>query len=105
MLLMIDNYDSFTYNLYHMVAKNVESVEVVRNDVLSVDKLLESLIVTKVEDSSNCESRVIVDSIFSTGVLSASESKGLKVSIITFCSISYSLILFVYVIYMLSCDI
>ncbi|MBC8370216.1 MAG: aminodeoxychorismate/anthranilate synthase component II [Planctomycetes bacterium] len=41
MILLIDNYDSFTYNLYHMVAGNGFEVEVVRNDVLSVEQLLE----------------------------------------------------------------
>ena len=40
MLLLIDNYDSFTYNLYHMVAERDFDVEVVRNDVQTVEQLL-----------------------------------------------------------------
>lgn len=36
MLLLIDNYDSFTYNLYQLLAQLGEQVEVVRNDEVSV---------------------------------------------------------------------
>ncbi len=36
MLLMIDNYDSFTYNLVQYLAELVEEVKVVRNDEISV---------------------------------------------------------------------
>jgi anthranilate synthase component 2 len=36
MLLMIDNYDSFTYNLVHYFAELGQEVKVVRNDALSV---------------------------------------------------------------------
>jgi len=40
MILLIDNYDSFTYNLVHgMVTHGVE-IKVVRNDVATVDELL-----------------------------------------------------------------
>ncbi len=37
MILIIDNYDSFTYNLAHLVGQCIEDVEVVRNDALSVE--------------------------------------------------------------------
>src|SRR5579884_2253323 len=36
MLLLIDNYDSFTYNLYQYLCELGAEVEVVRNDALSV---------------------------------------------------------------------
>jgi len=39
MLLMIDNYDSFTYNLVQYLGELGEDVKVVRNDELSVDEI------------------------------------------------------------------
>ncbi|MEO8504072.1 MAG: aminodeoxychorismate/anthranilate synthase component II [Acidobacteriota bacterium] len=39
-LLVIDNYDSFTYNLVQLLAAAGATVEVVRNDAESVDALL-----------------------------------------------------------------
>ncbi len=39
MLLMIDNYDSFTYNLVQYFGELGETVEVVRNDALTVDQI------------------------------------------------------------------
>ncbi len=39
MLLMIDNYDSFTYNLVQYLGELGEDVKVVRNDQLSVDEI------------------------------------------------------------------
>ena len=40
MILMIDNYDSFTYNLVQMLSAAGARVEVVRNDAMSVKALL-----------------------------------------------------------------
>jgi len=40
MILVIDNYDSFTYNLVQMISAAGAEVVVVRNDVESVDSLL-----------------------------------------------------------------
>lgn len=37
MILVIDNYDSFTYNLVHLVGEHTDDVEVVRNDDMTVD--------------------------------------------------------------------
>ncbi len=39
MLLMIDNYDSFTYNLVQYFGELGEDVKVVRNDALSLDEI------------------------------------------------------------------
>jgi anthranilate synthase component 2 len=39
-ILVIDNYDSFTYNLVQLLAAAGAEVEVVRNDAASVDELL-----------------------------------------------------------------
>ncbi len=41
MILMIDNYDSFTYNVVHYLAELGADVKVVRNDELSVQQALE----------------------------------------------------------------
>lgn len=39
MILLIDNYDSFTYNLYHQIAQFGEEVKVVRNDAITIDEI------------------------------------------------------------------
>lgn len=41
MLLIIDNYDSFTYNLYQSVAQIYSDVQVIRNDQITIDEVLE----------------------------------------------------------------
>lgn len=40
MLLLLDNYDSFTYNLFHYIGELGVEVAVHRNDALSVDELM-----------------------------------------------------------------
>ena len=39
MLLLIDNYDSFTYNLYQYLSELGAEVEVVRNDAVSIEEI------------------------------------------------------------------
>jgi len=39
MILIIDNYDSFTYNLVHIVAEVTEDYRVIRNDDLTVGEI------------------------------------------------------------------
>ena len=39
MILVVDNYDSFTYNLVHLVAGETEDVRVVRNDAITLDEV------------------------------------------------------------------
>ena len=39
MFILIDNYDSFTYNLFHYLGEIGAKVEVYRNDEISVDAL------------------------------------------------------------------
>jgi len=40
MFLLIDNYDSFTYNLYHFLGELGAQVEVRRNDAITVDEAM-----------------------------------------------------------------
>ena len=41
-VLMVDNYDSFTYNLVQYLGELGADLEVVRNDVTTVDELLDA---------------------------------------------------------------
>ena len=40
MILLVDNYDSFTFNLYQYLGELGAEVKVIRNDALSVDEAL-----------------------------------------------------------------
>ena len=39
MILIIDNYDSFTYNLVHLVARSSDQLLIKRNDEISLDEI------------------------------------------------------------------
>lgn len=39
MILIIDNYDSFTYNLVHIVAEHTGDYRVIRNDAMTVEEV------------------------------------------------------------------
>lgn len=39
MILLIDNYDSFTYNLYQLVGEINSDIKVIRNDEMSVEEI------------------------------------------------------------------
>ena len=39
MILIIDNYDSFTYNLYQLIGSIESDMQVIRNDALSVEEI------------------------------------------------------------------
>lgn len=48
MILLIDNYDSFTYNLYHYIGTLGVEVEVVRNDKITIDDIKNNLKITAI---------------------------------------------------------
>jgi len=39
MIFVLDNYDSFTYNLVHLVGQHTDDVKVVRNDAMTVEEV------------------------------------------------------------------
>ena len=39
MILLIDNYDSFSYNLYQLVGTINPDIKVIRNDALSTNEI------------------------------------------------------------------
>ena len=39
MILLIDNYDSFAYNLYQLIGSIDEKIKVIRNDEMTVDQI------------------------------------------------------------------
>ena len=39
MILLIDNYDSFSYNVYQMVGAIEPNVKVIRNDEMTVEEI------------------------------------------------------------------
>ena len=39
MILLIDNYDSFSYNVYQLVSSVVSDVKVIRNDDCTVEEI------------------------------------------------------------------
>ena len=41
MIVLIDNYDSFTYNLYQLLGEHEEEIVVVRNDEITIEQLEE----------------------------------------------------------------
>ena len=39
MILLIDNYDSFSYNLYQLIGSINPDIKVVRNDQMMIDEI------------------------------------------------------------------
>lgn len=37
MIVLLDNYDSFTYNLYQYIGELYPDIQVIRNDVITVE--------------------------------------------------------------------
>ena len=43
MILLIDNYDSFSYNLYQLVGSIEPDIKVIRNDAMTVKEMITRL--------------------------------------------------------------
>lgn len=41
MILLIDNYDSFSYNLFQLIGEIDSNIKVIRNDEMTVDEIKE----------------------------------------------------------------
>lgn len=41
MILLIDNYDSFSYNLYQLIGSISPDIKVIRNDEMTIDEIME----------------------------------------------------------------
>jgi anthranilate synthase/aminodeoxychorismate synthase-like glutamine amidotransferase len=66
MILLIDNYDSFSYNLYQLIASIYPEVLVVRNDGISLEQIKErqpKAIVLSPGPGHPCEAGICVDVI------------------------------------------
>lgn len=52
MILLIDNYDSFSYNLYQMIGTLDPDIQVIRNDAMSVEEIaslgMQAIIISQV---------------------------------------------------------
>ena len=46
-ILLIDNYDSFTFNLYHYISSFKKNVDVVRNDKITDKEILKNFVKLK----------------------------------------------------------
>ncbi len=66
MILLIDNYDSFTYNLYQFIGIFTDDIKVVRNDALTVpqiDEMGPERIVLSPGPKSPSEAGICVDTV------------------------------------------
>lgn len=70
MILLIDNYDSFSYNLYQLIGSVNPDIKVIRNDELTVDeidKLKPSAIILSPGPGRPCDAGVCIDVIRKLG--------------------------------------
>ena len=44
MILLIDNYDSFTFNLYQYIGTFTEDIKVVRNNEITIEEIRDFLL-------------------------------------------------------------
>ena len=65
MLLLIDNYDSFSYNLYQLVGEICPDIKVIRNDEMTVDEIRKLMDIKKDEKKDH----IILEKEIITGIL------------------------------------
>ena len=53
MILLIDNYDSFSYNLYQLIGEISADIKVIRNDAMTVDEIKKEI--EKIDRAIFCE--------------------------------------------------
>ena len=62
MILLIDNYDSFAYNLYQLIGSINEDIKVIRNDEMTVEEIEElqpsCIIISPEIGRASCRERV-----------------------------------------------
>lgn len=64
MVLLIDNYDSFSYNLYQLIGEFNQDIKVIRNDEMTVseiEKLAPSHIIISPGAGKPCDTKVCID--------------------------------------------
>ena len=47
MILLVDNYDSFSYNLYQLIGEIDPDIKVIRNDEMTIEEIKELRKTTK----------------------------------------------------------
>lgn len=70
MILLIDNYDSFSYNLYQLIGEITPDIRVIRNDELTVseiEQLTPSHIVLSPGPGKPCDAGVCIDVVKELG--------------------------------------
>ena len=70
MVLLIDNYDSFSYNVYQLIGKYNNDIKVIRNDELSVeeiDKLNPSHIIISPGPGKPSEAGICIEAVRKLG--------------------------------------
>ena len=58
MLLLMDNFDSFTYNLFHYLSEPGEEVWVARNDKVSLDEIEKRSLLSPPGGDARCLARL-----------------------------------------------
>lgn len=64
MVLLIDNYDSFSYNLYQLIGEFNEDIKVIRNDEMTVEEIIDlkpTHVIISPGAGKPCDTKVCID--------------------------------------------